>query len=134
MEHRGTRAGQRAVPGRSARSPSEGCRQHRTVVGGGEFPLAQLESWLREKLATNPSELRAFIQGGRDTVLDNVIERAIDRGEITPDQISERVARLPVDLFRHELLMTLKPITDEAIEEIVDTIFVPLVRLRATAK
>ena len=28
--------------------------------------------------------------------------------------------------------MTLKPLTDEAIEEIVDTIFLPLVRLGAT--
>jgi hypothetical protein len=37
-------------------------------------------------------------------------------------------------LFGHELLMTLKPLTDEAIEEIVDTIFLPLVRLAANAK
>ena len=37
-----------------------------------------------------------------------------------PGQISERVARLPVDLFRHELMMTLQPVADEVIEEIVD--------------
>jgi hypothetical protein len=29
--------------------------------------------------------------------------------------------------------MTLKPLTDEAIEEIVDTIFLPLVRLGASS-
>jgi hypothetical protein len=33
-----------------------------------------------------------------------------------------------MDLFRHELLMTLKPLSDKTIEEIVDTIFLPLVR------
>jgi Tetracyclin repressor-like, C-terminal domain len=64
--------------------------------------------------------------------MDELIERAIARGEVKSGQISERVARLPVDLFRHELLMTLQPLTDNAIDEIVDTIFLPLVRLGAT--
>jgi hypothetical protein len=42
-------------------------------------------------------------------------------------QVSERIARLPGDLFRYEILMTLRPLSEEAIEEIVDTIFLPLV-------
>ena len=46
-------------------------------------------------------------------------------------QVSDRVARVPVDLFRYELMMTLKPVADEVIEEIVDTVFLPLVRLGA---
>jgi AcrR family transcriptional regulator len=82
---------------------------------------------------TNLSELAAFVRGGRADALDEVIERAVARGEVQPGQISQRVAGLPGDLFRHDLLMTLKPLTDEAIEEIVDTIFLPLVRLGATA-
>jgi hypothetical protein len=60
-----------------------------------------------------------------------VIERAVARGEIRAGQISDRVARVPVDLFRHELMMTLKPVADEVIEEIVVTVFLPLVRLGA---
>jgi hypothetical protein len=80
---------------------------------------------------TNLAELGAFVLGGRDAVLDAVIERAVARGEIQPGQVSERVARLPVDLFRHELLMTLQPVADEVIEEIVDDVFLPLVRLGA---
>jgi len=88
----------------------------------------------RRDAGTNLSELTAFVRGGRGAVLDDAIERAIARGEVEPGQISERIAQLPVDLFGHELLMTLKPLTDEAIEEIVDTIFLPLVRLAATAK
>jgi hypothetical protein len=31
-------------------------------------------------------------------------------------------------VFRYELLMTLEPVPDNVIEEIVDTIFLPLVR------
>jgi AcrR family transcriptional regulator len=80
---------------------------------------------------TSLAELGAFVQGGRDAMLDEAIERAVARGEIQPGQVSERVARLPVDLFRHELLMTLQPVAEDVIEEIVDDVFLPLVALGA---
>ncbi len=80
---------------------------------------------------TNLAELGAFVQGGRDAMLDEVIERAVARGEVQPGQVSRRVARLPVDLFRYELMMTLQSVADEVIEEIVDDVFLPLVRLSA---
>jgi AcrR family transcriptional regulator len=80
---------------------------------------------------TNLAELGAFVQGGRDAMLDEVMARAVARGEIQAGQVSDRVARVPVDLFRYELMMTLKPVADEVIEEIVDTVFLPLVRLGA---
>jgi AcrR family transcriptional regulator len=83
---------------------------------------------------TSLSELSVFVQGGRASALDEAIQRAIARGEIQPGQISDRVARLPGDLFRHDLLMTLKPLTDEGIKEIVDVIFLPLVRLGAAPR
>jgi hypothetical protein len=35
---------------------------------------------------------------------------------------------LPSDLVRQELLMTLKPVSDATIIDIVDTVFMPLVR------
>ncbi len=60
-----------------------------------------------------------------------MIARAVARAEIQPGQVSGRVARVHVDLFRHELVMTMQPVTDEVIEEIVDDIFLPLVRLGA---
>jgi hypothetical protein len=62
--------------------------------------------------------------------MDEIIQRAIDRGEIQPEQVTERIAHLPVDLFRHELVMTLQPLSDETIEEIVDTVFLPLLEAR----
>lgn len=74
------------------------------------------------------ADLSAFVQGGRDAVLEQAIQRAVDRGEIDPQRVTDRIARLPVDLFRHEILMTLRPLADGAIEEIVDTIFLPLLR------
>ncbi|MCV7028951.1 TetR/AcrR family transcriptional regulator [Mycobacterium sherrisii] len=76
------------------------------------------------------ADLRAFVLGDRDAVLEQIIQRAIDRGEIRPQQVTDRIARLPVELFRYEILMTLRPLSDEAIEEIVDTIFLPLLESR----
>jgi AcrR family transcriptional regulator len=78
---------------------------------------------------TNLAELGAFVQGGRDAMLDEVIERAVARGEIRAGQISDRVARVPVDLFRYELMMTLQSVSDRVIDEI--DVFLPLVRLGA---
>ena len=76
------------------------------------------------------ADLRAFVLGDRDAVLEEIIQRAIDRGEIAPERVTERIARVPVDLFRHEIIMTLRPLSDAAIEEIVDTIFLPLLDRR----
>jgi AcrR family transcriptional regulator len=77
---------------------------------------------------TNLAELGAYVQGGRDAVLDDVIERAVARGEIKPGQVNERIARVPVDLFRYELMMTLQQVPERVIEEIVDDVFLPPVR------
>lgn len=83
-----------------------------------------------QQTARSLADLRALILGDRDGVLEQVIQRAIDRGEIQPEQVTGRIARLPVELFRYEILMTLQPLSDEAIEEIVDTIFLPLLDAR----
>jgi AcrR family transcriptional regulator len=77
---------------------------------------------------TNLSELIASIEGGPDSAMDAPIQRAVARGEIRQDHLTKRVAQLPVALFRYEILMTLKPVPDNVIEEIIDTIFLPLVR------
>ncbi|QNI08571.1 TetR/AcrR family transcriptional regulator [Mycobacterium kubicae] len=80
---------------------------------------------------TNIAELRNTLEGEPGATMDKLIARAVARGEIRPDQITGRVAQLPTDLLRHDVLFTLAPLTDEAIEEIVDAVFLPLVRLGA---
>ena len=83
-----------------------------------------------QQTGSSLADLRAFVQGDRDAVLEQVIQRAIDRGEIQPEQVTDRIARVPVSLFRYEILMTLRPLSDETIEEIVDDIFLPLIERR----
>ncbi|NOS02586.1 TetR family transcriptional regulator [Mycobacteroides abscessus subsp. abscessus] len=80
---------------------------------------------------TTIAELRNILENERGDTMNKLIARAIARGEIRPDQIDGRLAQLPTDLLRHDVLFTLTPLTDEAIEEIVDTVFLPLVQLRA---
>jgi AcrR family transcriptional regulator len=83
-----------------------------------------------QQTGSSLADLRAFVQGDRDAVLEQVIQRSIDRGEIQPEQVTDRIARVPVNLFRYEILMTLRPLSDETIEEIVDDIFLPLIERR----
>lgn len=95
--------------------------------------LARLGDFYRAT-GTSPADLATLIQGGRESLIDSVIQRAVARGEILPGQVSKRIARLPGDLFRYEVLMTLHPLSDETIEEIVDTIFLPLVHAHSAPK
>jgi AcrR family transcriptional regulator len=60
-------------------------------------------------------------------VMGTILKRAAGRGEARAD-ISPRVATLPVVLFRHEVLVTRSPVPDRVIVEIVDDVFLPLVR------
>jgi hypothetical protein len=62
------------------------------------------------------------------TAMETILKRAADRGEIRPEAVTRRITTLPVDLFRHEMLLTRAPIPETAPAEIVDEIFLPLLR------
>jgi AcrR family transcriptional regulator len=77
-----------------------------------------------------PADLRKELLSDRPQPygLELILRRGVERGELDPVRLTPRVASLPVDLLRHELLMTLQPVPEETIVEIVDDIFLPLVR------
>lgn len=60
-------------------------------------------------------------------VMTTILKRAADRGEASSD-IDPRIATLPTDLYRHELLIARTPPNDGAVTDIVDKIFLPLVQ------
>jgi AcrR family transcriptional regulator len=74
-----------------------------------------------------PSDLRERILVGTPSRMAAVIKRAVERGEIDPGRLSPRLASLPVDLVRHDVIMTRAPVPDETLTEIVDRLFLPLV-------
>jgi hypothetical protein len=76
-------------------------------------------------LADMRARLRAQIVDS--DVMQTILRRAIDRGEIAATRLTPRIVSLPTDLARHEILMTFEPLSDEAIKEIVDEVFLPLV-------
>ena len=61
-------------------------------------------------------------------VMAAVLQRAVQRGEARPET-SPRIATLPTDLFRHELFLHRAPPSHGVIAEIVDDVFLPLVRI-----
>jgi AcrR family transcriptional regulator len=75
-----------------------------------------------------PAEIRERSIAARGSMMAAVIERAVERGEIDPNRLTPHIASLPVDLVRHDLIMNQAPVPDETLIEIVDRIFLPLVR------
>ncbi|GLV77166.1 MULTISPECIES: TetR/AcrR family transcriptional regulator [Streptomyces] len=87
---------------------------------------AQLAAYF-EETGTTPAELRASLIDQRWSLIESVTRRAVERGEIDGAKLTPRIVRLPYDLLRHEVLMHLRPMSSSAIQEIVDTVFLPLV-------
>lgn len=48
------------------------------------------------------------------------------RGELPDVPRPARVVNLPFDLLRHDVLMTLRPLPEESIVDIVDEVWLPL--------
>jgi AcrR family transcriptional regulator len=97
---------------------------------GDTIALMKIANETRAGLAAVVTvHLGGFYQetGSSPRVLDTILDRAAARGEICRDQVSERMASLPFALLLVEFVMTLKPVPASVIEEIVDTVFLPLV-------
>jgi AcrR family transcriptional regulator len=75
---------------------------------------------------SNFTDVRRELTDGEP--MRSILKRGVDRGEIDPDRLTPRNIALPTDLARHEILMTLRPLSDEVIREIVEDVFLPLVR------
>jgi AcrR family transcriptional regulator len=73
------------------------------------------------------SDLRERSLAGTPSRMAAIIERAVQRGEIDPDRLSPRIASLPLDLVRHDVIMNRAPVPDKTLVEIVDRVFLPLV-------
>jgi AcrR family transcriptional regulator len=82
---------------------------------------------LNDLIADNTSDtiIDQLARGGSE-VMNQALARAASRGEAR-EHVPERVARLPLDLIRHELILTHRSPPSKTLEQIVDQIFLPLV-------
>ena len=101
-------------------------------AGIGAQLIARLAEF-QEATGATIADLRDTMALGHDDLMTEILDRAVERGEADRDRLTPRIVRLPADLFRLELLMTFRPISDDDIVEVVDTIFLPLVGARAAA-
>jgi AcrR family transcriptional regulator len=86
----------------------------------------QLMDYFRDT-GTNFSALRDTLRPpGEPTPFETIVARAVNRGELPDVPRPSRVVNLPFDLFRHDVLMTLRPLPDASIHEIIDEIWLPL--------
>jgi AcrR family transcriptional regulator len=84
---------------------------------------------LHDSAGLTPEEVRMVIRGDGPSRSDAMFRRAHDRGEIDLARIPRDVLDLPFQLVRHDILMTLRPVSPERIRSIVEDIFLPLVDL-----
>jgi AcrR family transcriptional regulator len=75
----------------------------------------------------SPHELRALFVPDGPSSMETIVGRAVARGELAT-MPPARIVKLPADLLRHELFMTMRAVTRQTIVEIVDDVFLPLAR------
>jgi AcrR family transcriptional regulator len=74
------------------------------------------------------AELRDMMRAGAPSGFQRVLDHAAARGELDLARIPARVVEVPIDLFRHDLIMTLATVPRARIEEIVDDVWLPMLR------
>ena len=106
----------------------------RRVNREASSPVGEIHRSLVSSIGDDP-ELRAQLQeqaadGAIGTWLA-ILERAVARGEATPSALHPRVATLPIVLLRNEYITRgLCPVPDSILVEIVDEVYLPLLRGR----
>jgi AcrR family transcriptional regulator len=108
-------------------------------ASSGRNPMAALVSSMLgsyyNKTGLTVAELRAEFRSQRGgSAVEGVINRAVKRGEVDPARLTPRIIDLPFDLFRHEMMMTLTPVPEHVLRQIVDDIFIPLVAAQPPAR
>jgi AcrR family transcriptional regulator len=78
-----------------------------------------------DETGVSPAELRSWFVPEGPSLLQTIIERAVERGELAAVP-PRRVLTLPIDLLRHDLFMTMTEATTETLIELVDDVFLPL--------
>ncbi|HEX7667714.1 MAG TPA: TetR/AcrR family transcriptional regulator [Polyangiaceae bacterium] len=88
---------------------------------------ADLVTFLRDA-GVSLNELRRLLHPGEDEPFETMVARAVRRGELPVARRSARLVSLPLLLFRNEVFMTMRAVPEAVIVEIVDDLWLPLLR------
>jgi AcrR family transcriptional regulator len=78
---------------------------------------------LMTELHDIPTDVFEVVPG----VMMAILTHAAQRGEVRLDHVTPRIAALPGDLLRHDLLLSRGSVSEAFLAEVVDDIFLPLV-------
>ncbi|MGH3762150.1 TetR/AcrR family transcriptional regulator [Actinophytocola sp.] len=87
-------------------------------VMGETFRHPEVAALLRDRLKTAPL----------GNAIAEIMRRAAERGELEPVEVPIRAAHVPLDLIRSETMLCQGPVSEETVEEIVDDVYLPLLR------
>lgn len=99
---------------------------NQTLVGLTAVMSVHLAGYY-EATGTTPADLQDGVLGDKIGPLREILERAERRGQLDPARLTPRIASMPFDLMRAEIVTTMQPLPTDTLEEIVDTMFLPLV-------
>ncbi|MFI9384451.1 TetR/AcrR family transcriptional regulator [Kutzneria sp. NPDC052558] len=95
-------------------------------------PKANVAAGLMAGAAEDPdllAELRNTVADGASALWLTILHHAVDRGEAPPECLHPRVATVALTLLRNEFMTRgMTPVEDEVILEIVDLVYLPLIR------
>lgn len=94
----------------------------------GELSPEVIFGLIAELLHESGSSLFAEVHEGNTKIMTKILTRGVRRGEIAAEKLTPRVVTLPFDLVRYQLMILHQPLSAQDIEEIIDRIFLPLVR------
>jgi AcrR family transcriptional regulator len=125
------RSNQIAVPDTgNLRDDAIGLLRNAEIGGARMLTLvsARMTDFFRDT-GSSFNELRKTLhRPGEPSGCEAIIARAVARGELPDVPRSSRAVNLLLDLFRHEVFMTTRLVPDETIIEIVDHVWLPLMR------
>ena len=97
------------------------------MIGGETIHGLMVEYFSKHIINLFP-QIMSGIEGRFENYMRDILKNAELRGEVDLEKITSRIISLPLDLVRYEILTTHKPITDNVLNEIVDDIFMPLIK------
>lgn len=106
------------------------CFLKQSVERGWPFAMmfaCQMGEYYRET-NTTVHQLRDAMSTVEENAIFNILHRAIQRGEVDGRKLTPTIVRLPKEMLFNNAMRTLKPTSEETILEIIDTIFLPLVK------
>lgn len=95
---------------------------------GGETIHGLMVEYFSKHIMNSFPQIMSGIEGRFENYMRDILKNAELRGEVDLEKITSRIISLPLDLVRYEILTTHKPITDNVLNEIVDDIFMPLIK------